>query len=90
MINLKSCKTNDGTNSTSALRGTYLKRATKTLAWIRRFIDNNRVKEKVKTKKELLSTHETEFKLMEMIKIYQNNLESKTLKHVNLNKQNTT
>ena len=64
-----------------------LKRATKTLAWIRRFIDNNRVKEKVKTKKEPLSTHETEFKLMEMIKIYQNNLESKTLKHLNLNKQ---
>lgn len=67
-----------------------LKRATKPLAWIRRFIDNNRVKEKAKTKKELLSTHETEFKLMEMIKIYQNNLESKTLKHLNLTKQNTT
>ena len=67
-----------------------LKRTTRTLAWIRRFIDKNHVKEKVKTKKEPLSTHETEFKFMEMIKIYQNNLESKTLKHLNLSKQNTT
>ena len=49
-----------------------LKRATRTLTWIRRFINNSRVKEKVKRKKGPLSTNETEFELMEMIKIYQN------------------
>ena len=47
-----------------------LKRATRTLTGIRRFINNSRVKEKVKRKKGPLSTSETEFELMEMIKIY--------------------
>ena len=42
------------------------------MALISRFINNSRVKEKVKRKKGPLSTNETEFELMEMIKIYQN------------------
>ena len=45
------------------------------MAWIRRFINNSRIKEKVKRKKGPLSTNETEFELMEMIKIYQNKYE---------------
>ena len=48
-----------------------LKRANRILAWIRRFINNSRVKEKVQRNKRQLSTNETEFELMEMIKIYQ-------------------
>ena len=55
-----------------------LKRATRTLAWIRRFINNSRVKEKAKRKKGPLSTNKTEFELMEMIKIYHNKHEGET------------
>ena len=55
-----------------------LKKANRVLAWIRRFINNSRVKEKVQRKKRQLSTNETEFKLMEMIKIYQNKHEGET------------
>ena len=55
-----------------------LKRATGTLAWIRRFSNNSRVKEKRQKKKGPLSTNETEFELIEMIKIYQNKHEGET------------
>ena len=55
-----------------------LKRATRTLAWIRRLINNSRANEKVKRKKGLLSTNESEFQLMEMIKIYQNKRKGET------------
>ena len=47
-----------------------LKRTTRTLDWIRRFINKSRVKEEVKGKKGPLSINETEFELIEMIKIY--------------------
>ena len=52
-----------------------LKRATRPLAWIRRSINNSRVKEKVKRKKGPLSANETELELMEMIKISQSKYE---------------
>ena len=55
-----------------------LKRATRTLAWIRRLINNSRANEKVKRKKGLLSTNESEFQLMEIIKIYQNKRKGET------------
>ena len=40
-----------------------LKRTRRTLAWIRRFINNSRVKERVKRKKGPLSTNVTEFEI---------------------------
>ena len=40
-----------------------LKRARRTLAWIRRFINNSHLKERVKRKKGPLSTTETEFEI---------------------------
>ena len=54
-----------------------LKRATRTLSWIKNFVNNNSVKVKPKRKKEPLPTNETEFELMEMINIYQNKHEDK-------------
>ena len=51
---------------------------TRTLAWIRRFINNSRGKEKVKRKKGTLLTNETVFELLEMIKIYQSKHEGET------------
>ena len=50
--------------TTELIQHQLLKRATRTLAWIRRFINNSRVKEKVKGKKGPLSTNETEFELV--------------------------
>ena len=55
-----------------------LKRTTRTMAWIRRFINKSRVKEEVKRKKGPLSINETEFELIEMIKIYQSKHEGET------------
>ena len=55
-----------------------LKRTTRTLAWIRRFINKSRVKEEVKGKKGPLSINETEFELIEMIKIYHSKHEGET------------
>ena len=55
-----------------------LKRATRTLAWIRKLINYSRANEKVKRKKGLLSTNESGFQLMEMIKIYQNKRKGET------------
>ena len=52
-----------------------LKRATRPSAWIRRSINNSHVKEKVKRKKGPLAANETEFELMEMIKISQSKYE---------------
>ena len=48
------------------------------MAWIRRLINNSRLKEKVKRKKGPLSTNEAEFELIEIIKIYQSKHEGET------------